>query len=78
MPLTVFDIKGIPGHRGERIEAAVVAHGRHASGPHEAWIAADVFRDGAIVLIRAAGVNLMSLPALKTSRFVPVSAQEVC
>jgi hypothetical protein len=27
MPLTVFDIKGIPGHRRERIEAAVVAGG---------------------------------------------------
>jgi hypothetical protein len=25
MPLTVFDIKGVPGHRRERIEAAVVA-----------------------------------------------------
>jgi hypothetical protein len=25
MPLTVFDIRGIPGNRRERIEAAVVA-----------------------------------------------------
>ena len=25
MPLTVFDIKGVPGSRRERIEAAVVA-----------------------------------------------------
>jgi hypothetical protein len=33
MPLTVFDMKGIPGHRRERIEAAVVAGGRHVSGP---------------------------------------------
>src|ERR1035441_9595073 len=41
MPLTVFDIKGVPGDRRERIEAAVVAGGRHARGPHEAWIAAD-------------------------------------
>jgi hypothetical protein len=24
MPLTVFDIKGVPGHRRKRIEAAVV------------------------------------------------------
>jgi hypothetical protein len=51
MPLTVFQIKGIPGHRRERIEAAVVAGGRHASGPHEAWIAADPFRGGVKVLI---------------------------
>jgi hypothetical protein len=41
MPLTVFDIKGIPSHRRERIEAAVVAAGRHAVGPHEAWITTD-------------------------------------
>jgi hypothetical protein len=27
MPVTVFDIKGVPGHRHERIEAAVVAGG---------------------------------------------------
>jgi hypothetical protein len=40
MPVTVFQIKGIPGHRRERIETAVIAGGRHASGPHEAWIAA--------------------------------------
>jgi hypothetical protein len=51
MPLTVFDIKGIPGHRCERIEAAVVAGGKRASGPHEAWIAADVFKGGVKVLI---------------------------
>jgi hypothetical protein len=25
MPITVFDIKGIPGHRRERIETAVVS-----------------------------------------------------
>jgi hypothetical protein len=51
MPLTVFAVKGIPGHRRERIEAAVVAGGRHVSGPHEAWIAADVFNGGVKVLI---------------------------
>ena len=43
MPLTVFDIKGVPGTRRERIQVAVVAGGRHATGPHEAWIAADPF-----------------------------------
>ena len=51
MPVTVFQIKGVPGHRRERIEAAVVAGGRHASGPHEAWIAADPFRGGVKMLI---------------------------
>jgi hypothetical protein len=51
MPLTVFEIKGIPGSRRERIEAAVVAGGRHARGPHEAWIGADPFKGGFHVLI---------------------------
>jgi hypothetical protein len=51
MPLTVFDIKGVPGARRERIEAAVVAGGRHTTGPHEAWIAADPFNGGFRVLI---------------------------
>ena len=50
MPLTVFDIKGVPGKRRERIEAAVVAGGRHARGPHEAWIVADPFQGGFRVL----------------------------
>ena len=51
MPLTVFAIQGVPGNRRERIEAAVVAGGRHASGPHEAWIAVDRFNGGLRVLI---------------------------
>jgi hypothetical protein len=51
MPITVFAIQGIPGNRCKRIEAAVVAGGRHASGPHEAWIAADPFNGGLRVLI---------------------------
>jgi hypothetical protein len=42
MPLTVFDVKGIPSHRRERIESAVVAGGKDATGQHEAWVAADV------------------------------------
>ena len=54
MPLTVFDIKGVPGHRRERIEAAVVAGGKHAEGPHEAWISADPFKSGFRVLITGA------------------------
>jgi hypothetical protein len=51
MPLTVFDMRGVPGHRRERIEAAVVAGGKHVSAPHEAWIAADPFQGGFRVLI---------------------------
>src|ERR1035441_9339560 len=54
MPLTVFDIKGVPDNRRERIEAAVVAGARHARGPHEAWIAADPFNGGFRVLITGA------------------------
>ena len=37
--------------RRERIETAVVAGGRHTTGPHEAWIAADPFNGGFRVLI---------------------------
>jgi hypothetical protein len=44
VPITVFDVKGIPAHRRERLEAAIVAGGKHVSGPHEAWIVADPFR----------------------------------
>jgi hypothetical protein len=51
MPLTVFDIRGIPGNRRERIEAAVVAGCKHASAPYEGWIAADPFKGGFRVLI---------------------------
>ena len=51
MPLTLFDTKGIPGHRRKRIEAAVVAGGKHTKAPHEAWIAADPFNGGFRVLI---------------------------
>ena len=51
MPLTVFDIKGLPGHRRECIEAAVIAGGKHTEGPHEAWISADRFKSGLRVLI---------------------------
>jgi hypothetical protein len=51
MALAVFDIKGVPASRRERTEAAVVAGGRHASGPHEAWISADPFNGRFRVLI---------------------------
>ena len=51
MPITVFDVKGVPGHRRERIEAAVVAGGKHVSVSYEAWIAADRLRGGFRLLI---------------------------
>ena len=51
MPITVFEMRGIPAHRRERIEAAVGAGGKSVSEPHEAWIAADPFRGGFKVLI---------------------------
>ena len=51
MPITVFDVKGVPGHRRERIEAAVVAGGKHVSVSYEAWIAADPFKGGFRLLI---------------------------
>jgi hypothetical protein len=51
MPLTVFSLRGVPGNRRERIEAAVVAGGRQTTGPHEAGIAADPFNGGFRVLI---------------------------
>jgi hypothetical protein len=51
MPITVFEVKGVPAHRRERIEGAVVAGGRHATVSYEAWIAADPFKGGFRLLI---------------------------
>ena len=51
MPLIVFDCKGIPGTRRERIEAAVEAGGRHVKEQYEGWIAGDPFRGGVRVFI---------------------------
>ena len=51
MPLIVFDCKGIPATRRDRIEAAVEAGGRHVKEQYEGWIAADSFRGGVRVLI---------------------------
>ena len=51
MPLTVFDTKGVPATRRERIEAAVEAGGKHVAAPHEAWIAADPGRGDVRVLL---------------------------
>jgi hypothetical protein len=43
MPLIVFDCKGIPATRHERIETAVEAGGRHVKSNTEGWIAVDPF-----------------------------------
>ena len=51
MPLTILDYKGIPALRRERIEAAVVAGGRHQSDLDEGWIATDPFRGDVRVII---------------------------
>jgi hypothetical protein len=73
--LTVFDTKGIPATRRERIEAAVVAGGKHVSAPHETWIALDPFRNGVRVLItglngfqREVSFALDEVPAAITQR----------
>ena len=51
MPIIVFDVKGVPGHRRERIEAAVVSAGKNVSRSYEAWIAADPSKGGFRLLI---------------------------
>jgi hypothetical protein len=54
MPLTVFDIKGVPYTRRERIKQAVVAGGKHLREPYEGWIAADPRGIGVRVTITGA------------------------
>ena len=51
MPLTVFNTKGIPATRRERIEEAVVSGGKGVGGRHEAWITGDLKRGNVRVLI---------------------------
>jgi len=51
MQITVFDVKGVPGHRRGPIEAAVVAGGKNAIATYEAWIVADPFKGGFRLLI---------------------------
>ena len=41
----------MPGTHRERIETAVVDGGRQTTAPREAWIAADPFNGGFLVLI---------------------------
>ena len=51
MTLLVFDIKGTPASRRERIAAAVEAGGTHLSESLEAWISRDPFGETARALI---------------------------
>jgi len=51
VPLTVFDCKGIPATRRERIASSVTAAGRNVSGSYEAWISTDPRRGVVRVLI---------------------------
>jgi len=51
VPLTVFDTKGIPATRRERIVTAVEAGGKHIQKPYEAWITTDPFHRGVQVMI---------------------------
>jgi len=51
MPLIVFDIRGIPATRRERIVAAVEAGGTDLKDSYEAWITSDPFGGGVRVLI---------------------------
>jgi hypothetical protein len=53
-PLTVFDTKGVPYARRERIEQAVVAGGKHLREPYEGWIATDPRRGGVRLTITGA------------------------
>jgi hypothetical protein len=75
MPLLVFDCKGIPATRRERIEGAVEAGGKHAKEQYEGWIVADPFRGGVRVVItgpqgfeRAVSFVLDEDPAVITQR----------
>lgn len=54
MPLTIFDVKGVPGTRRERIETAIVAGAKHLKEPYEGWITVDPVRGGARLLITGA------------------------
>jgi len=56
MPLIVFDYKGIPATRRERIEVAVEAGGRHVKEQYEGWIALDAILG--VILLLGAGLGL--------------------
>jgi hypothetical protein len=64
MPLIVFDCKGIPATRRERIETAVEAGGRHVKEQYEGWIAGDPFRGVRLIVTGPQGFERSMLFAL--------------
>ena len=57
MPITVFDSRGLPSTSRERIEAAVVAGGRHSSAQYEAWISTDSDGTVRVIMIGPDGIE---------------------
>lgn len=53
MPVTVFDVKGVPATRRDQIVTAVEAGGKDATAPYEAWIATDAVGGVVRVLLTA-------------------------
>jgi hypothetical protein len=51
VPLIIFDVKGLPATRRERVEAAVAEGGKHIAGSYEGWISVDPFNDAVVVVI---------------------------
>ena len=75
MPLTVFDIKGVPYTRRERIEQAVVAGGKHLREPYEAWITAD--QRGSRVRVTITGANGFDRQVTFTADAEPATITEM-
>ena len=57
MPITLFDVKGIPLNSASASKRSVVTGGEHVSVPHEAFISADPFGAGVKVLITVHGLE---------------------
>ena len=51
IPLTIFDCRGIRALSRERIDAGLIARGRHRADLCEGWIAIDPFRGEVRVII---------------------------
>jgi hypothetical protein len=75
MPITIFDVKGIPAATREHIEEAVAAARRNLSAPHEAWIAADPLRGALLVRRPAMGLDIMPDRSLSAACDSPLAAR---
>jgi hypothetical protein len=64
VPFTVFDMKGIPATRRERIQAAVEAGGKHLAGAYEAWVAADRAHGVRVLITGREGIEQTAVFAL--------------